>query len=232
MHLGIKEIVPSVKNESKIDNKISKIADNTIDNIVKVDYIKVKADAPFDFNNGIIFFCKDKSKNIYEFYTVADGEIKPLEAKQNSTQIDYMGNSYNISFSYSIYNNSIVLYNKPVSANSETNALAMPIKNCIDKVLVTLSHGQQIDYTEYKVLLNINTSEVTDFLNKCNLSSINKIMSIDICDDLSKAIVRSDYGNDKYYFCNIVKGKVIKMKNYVNIELTSCLFIDNDTIFI
>jgi hypothetical protein len=174
----------------------------------------------------------DKVKNISKFYTVEDGKLKPLETKQISTKIHYMGYSYNIKFNYSIYKNTIVLQDNSSGAASSTSAYAVPIKNCIDKVLVILSHGSQSNYTEYKMLLNVSTLEITDFLSKCNLSSIDSIREIDMSDDLSNAIIISGNSeNDKYYFCDIAKGQITEMKSYVNSELTTCRFIDNDTIF-
>lgn len=135
---------------------------------VEVSYIK--ADDSYYISNGLAF-----SKSGV-FCIVNDGKLKPLDTKTASIELQHNGVSLSIRYAYTVYNGQLYTVELDTEDMNQNPLMyyrsITPLRGSCDEAWLCLMYESNGDYTQYPLLLNAVTGEVTDILNGIDLSDI------------------------------------------------------------
>jgi hypothetical protein len=177
---------------------------------------------------GMIIISPEEDKA--DFYGVGEKELAKLQTKHFCKEILYAGITCPIEFNYCVFQGKLLAL--PLYTETPDGFYCTCVHSCSgrpDTLLLTLSTNRQREYTEYKLLLDMSTGEITDFLERCPLEKIEKIQSIDVSEDLAWAVIRSH--EDKYYLCNTNEGSLVLTDDLFETEVEACKFLDNKTVY-
>ncbi|HBI55542.1 MAG TPA: hypothetical protein DDY38_01755 [Firmicutes bacterium] len=178
---------------------------------------------------GTIIISPEEDKP--DFYEVGEKELAKLQTEHFYKEILYAGKTCPIEFNYCLLSQGKLLA-LPLYTETPDGFYCTCVHSCSgrpDTLLLTLSSNRQREYTEYKLLLDMSTGEITDFLKSCSLEKIAKIHNIDVSEDLAWAVIRSS--EDEYYLCNINEGSLVLADDLFENEVEACKFLDDKTVY-
>lgn len=177
---------------------------------------------------GTIIISPEEDKP--DFYEVGEKELAKLQTEHFYKEILYAGKTCPIEFNYCLSQGKLLAL--PLYTETPNGFYCTCVHSCSgrpDTLLLTLSTNRQREYTEYKLLLDMSTGEITDFLKSCPLEKIEKIQSIDVSEDLAWAVIRSH--EDKYYLCNTNEGSLVLTDDLFETKVEACKFLDDKTVY-
>ncbi|MDF3000402.1 MAG: hypothetical protein K0Q48_521 [Bacillota bacterium] len=248
-NIGNAETIPQSDNTSETD-KIHIDSTSNVDGLVNINYLKL--DESYEYNDSVIFtYSKSGDFSNGAYYRVVDDQLIPTATKRVETTFDFREYSWSVRFDYTIIDGKLYTHNIPDSqlpeiADSEAvscYASAMKGENT-QKVLLRLPfpHASLLDYSEYYVIFDIKTGEITDFLKGSRLDRLTDFThEIDFNDDFTRAIVTT-YNSATYngyqetYYCDIPGKNLVPLKKVTGQDVAAdeeieCWFLDNDTLF-
>ncbi len=92
---------------------------------------------------------------------------------------------------------------------------------------LTVSYGRQDDYSEYTLLLNLNTQEVTDIFDGCGVDQLSGITNTVFSSDMSKALITCDNGASVYY-CDMNTKTLLSVSEFTGTPVSAAWFLDDN----
>lgn len=224
-HIETSDVVLPVKDEPEQSGNIEHISSTTIDDAVTVEYIRM--DGTFDYANGIVYLYEDGAPTAA--YAVANEQLALLEAHHESLEYVWNGLAYSVNFNW--YENGGIVYASVRDYDMDTSAawIVRAIEGITDCVAVTISFGQQIEYTELPLLYDLNSHEIIGLFDGCEELQSRQINHTEIAPDLSGVLASCDLGTDWYYY-DVQMKTLLSLNELCNKKLKDAWFIDNNTV--
>ncbi|MGM9520902.1 MAG: hypothetical protein ACI3VB_00300 [Oscillospiraceae bacterium] len=234
LHISAAEEVLPVEEEPECDGRVEVIHRDTVGGAFEVEYIRIGGG--FDIINGVIcLYDTDETQTFYNggrvtFYGVGDGGVSVLPAEHFETELSWSGGTYPIEFDWCVNDGELALFAYGTkSAGNDLYWGASPIPGRTDAVLLTMSAGRQDTYTEQLLLLDIETSAVTDPLEGCGVEELTGIINTEFSPDLRRALISTDKGETIWY-CDADTHTLTPVRELAGRDVDGSWFIDNDTL--
>lgn len=223
-HIETSNVVLPIEDEPEQSGKIEHISSSTLDGAVTVDYIRVNG--TFDYANGIVYLYENGTPAAA--YAVENKRPVLLEAHHESFEYEWNGLTYLFNFDW--YENGGVLYASARDYDRDTSAawVVRAMEGHTDCVALTLSFGQQIEYTELPLLYDLNTNEIINLLDQCEELKSRQINHTEIAPNLSGILVSCDLGRDWYYY-EVQAQTLLSLNELCGRKLRDVWFVDNNT---
>lgn len=225
-HISTPDVGLPEEDEPQQSKDVEKIYETDIDNAVNVEYIRINGN--FDYGRGLIYFYGE-AEDGSAFYTVKDGQ--PAKLKTNEVRLIYTweGTEYNIEFNWCEEDGAIYVNSTGKAPANDAFWYVSPINGRTDVVTLTVSYGRQDDYSEYTLLLNLNTQEVVDVFDGCDVNQLSGITSTMFSSDMSKALITCDNSASVYY-CNMNTKTLFRVSEFIGTSVNAAWFLDYNTI--
>lgn len=225
-HISTPDVVLPEEDEPQLSNDVEIIYKTDIENAVNVEYIRI--DGNFDYGRGLIYFYSEADGGS-AFYTVKDGQLEELKTNETSLTYTWKGTEYDIEFSWCEEDGAIYVYSTGKEPASDSFWYVSPVNGRTDVVALTVSYGRQDDYSEYTLLLNLNTQEVTDIFDGCGVDQLSGITNTVFSSDMSKALITCDNGASVYY-CDMNTKTLLSVSEFTGTPVSAAWFLDDNTI--
>lgn len=224
-HIETPDFGLPVEDEPDQSGEIENIGSTTLDGKVSVEYVRV--DGTFDWSNGIVHLYENGDPTAA--YAVDNGQLVPLEAHNEAFEYAWNGETYSINFNW--YENGGVVYANARDFDRNTSAAweVRAIEGNTDYVALTISYGQQIEYTQYPLLYDLNAKKVIGLLDGCEELKSRQINQTKIAPDLSGVLVSCDLGAGLYYY-DVKDRTLLSLNDLCGKKLKDAWFVDNDTV--
>lgn len=218
-HIPNPEIVQPFCEERQQAVRIETVYETAIENAVHIEYLRL--DGRFDYGGGV-FFLPDETT----FYTIKDGQTVELPTHETKITCLWGGTEYAIDFCWCETDGEIRVHSMGKTPANDAAWTVTPLRGRTDSVLLTVSCGRQDEYSEYQLLLSLQTQEVTDILEGCGL---NNIISAAFSDDLSQAILTGG-ADAEVYFYDIARKKLRPVSALAGEPVSAAWFLDERTL--
>ncbi len=136
----------------------------------KVNYTYLTVPVQSHARNGLVLVCADEimmnSGNHFDAYKIENGEMVKLERKVFSRTYTVLGNTIPIDFEWVAHeNNCVITYSQDKDALYRKLNYAGPLEATVFELSCKVQGADgETHYTDYPVLINMNTGELTDIL--------------------------------------------------------------------
>lgn len=228
-------VPPLGEGENQQDQQIS-IVDNTeFEDMVDVEYIRVKGGFGHTTMGGIVYANDVEAGRVITAYAVVDGELSELEAHKETLEYTWKDNTYKIDFNWYDNNGVIKAFGRNFDLDTVTEWIVSGGNDGF--VVLDLSRGSQIDYGMYPLLYNLKTHEVVDVLSECEELKSQNILEAYFSSDLSKILVTCgqvaisyDDENSTVYCYDIVSKTLQSLTELCQMDVKRAWFLDDDTV--
>ena len=239
-HMEEREQVPS----SSVSPGGPDISNAEIGQLVKAQYIKMDS-YRYGFSNGLLtdLTWDEDWKTLLDarFWEPRDGELIPVEVDMHTAQVDvpFRDIRYQGEFWWFIYNGRLDFFTGDNRAWDEEgehawdwNFSLVPGRN--DVLLLRLSTGTQMDYTEYPFLYHLDTGEAEDILAGTGADKLEYAYCYDWSENMRRCIILTGNRLDDQltWFCDLDAGTLVRADELADIEIYTAAFADNDTLIL
>ena len=220
------------------------ISQAEIGQLVKAQYIKMDS-FRYGYSVGLLsdLTWSDNWKTLVDakFWEVRDNELSPVEVDMQTSQIDITLNGirYQGEFWWLIHEGQLDYFtgdNRSFDEDGEHewdwNLSAVPGRT--DVLLLRLSQGRQLEYTEYPFLYHLDTGEAEDILAGTGADELEYAYGYDWSENFRRAIILTgnQLGEEKTWLCDRDTGTVSRLDELVDIDVYTAAFGDNDTLIL
>lgn len=218
------EILLPIEDEPTQTEAIELVGSAKLDNSVSVQYIRI--DGTYDYGNGIVYLYENSAPTAY---IVENGQLTQLEA--HSEALEYVWNDLTYSISFDYYEKNGTIYASARDFDLDTSAAweVQAMEGRSDCVALTISYGQQIEYTQYPLLYDLNTKKIIGLLDDCAELQNRQITQTKIAPDLSGVLVFCDLGTDVYYY-DVKENSLLSLNELCGKKLKDAWFIEPNTV--
>lgn len=228
-------VPPLGEGEGEQDQQITIVDNAEFEDMVDVEYIRVKGGFGHTTMGGIVYANDVEAGRVITAYAVVDGELSELEAHKESLEYTWGDNTYKIDFNWYDNNGVIRTFGRNFDLDTGTEWLTCGEKD--GYVHLELSHGSQIDYGMYPLLYNLKTHEVVDVLSECEELKSQNILEAYFSPDLSKILVTCgeaaisyEEENSTVYCYDIVNKTLQSLTELCQMDVKWAWFLDDDTV--
>lgn len=181
-------------------------------------------------NSGVFLVCDDpiqmNSGNRYSAYYESDGSFIPLESQLFERDYHILGNEIHLSFEWVTYQDTVVItyaesedqFIKPKMSGNATSSLF--------SLTVNLPNG--LGHTNYPVLINLESGELTDICAGTGVEQIPGICQSAISEDLQKMLLADDQHN--LYYVDLVAKTTYSLDQISGRHVDECTLIGNSLV--
>lgn len=220
------------------------ISQADIGQLVKAQYIKMDS-YRYGFSAGLLNdpTWSDDWKTLLDakFWEVQDGELVPVEVDMQTSQVDitFRGIHYQGNFWWFVQDGQLDFFtgdNRTIDEDGEHewdwNLSPVPGRN--DVLLLRLSTGRQMEYTEYPLLYHLDTGETEDILAGTGANQLEYAYGYDWSENMRRAIILTGNRLDdqQTWFCDLDAGTLTQVNELVDLEIYTAAFADNDTLIL
>lgn len=228
-------VPPLGEGEAEQDQQISIVDNAEFEDMVGVEYIRVKGGFGHTTMGGIVYANDVEAGRVITAYAVVDGELSELEAHKETLEYTWEDNTYSIDFNWYDNNGNIRTFGRNYDLDTGTEWIASGGNDGF--VTLTLSRGSQIDYGMYPLLYNLKTHEVADVLSECEELKSQNILEAYFSSDLSKILVTCgevaisyDDENSTVYCYDIANKTLQSLTELCQMDVKWAWFLDDDTV--
>ena len=187
---------------------------------VTVQYLRLTG--RWDDENGILCRWRDEARTEADFYAVTDGGLQPLEARHLTTTVSWSGTDYAVDLRWATFGDAL-----RVQAFGNQNWDVSYLEGRTDAVLLRLTQGTGGAYSEYALLLDLESGETTDLFAGTGAEELTNVVRITPSGDLRRAIFSCDYG-ERLYLCDLEKKTTTPVEEVLGSQVDGLWFIAGD----
>ena len=222
----------------------------TIDKLVKAQYIRMNGDFQYSSNNLLYQYEYDEEfqdSRPAEFWTIKDGQLVSVDITINQSEfsINRGGTTYRGVIDWCKWNGGIEVFTARLTENTKGNEPTASIEVSVlpgrtDKVILRLGHGRQKDFYCYYMLYDLVTEQVEDFLANTDVKNLvqddSRLYDAVWNKDMSGAILRLRSEDEvTEYYLNMKTGDAIEIGALIGAAETAeatAVFADNTTLLL
>lgn len=241
-HMEEREQVPN--SSAKPDGP--DVSNAEIGELVKAQYIKMDS-YRYGYSSGLLnnlTWSEDwKTLLDYKFWEVKDNELIPVEVDMQTGRVDitYDGIHYQGDFWWFLRDGQLDYFTSDndgydEETGQEWNWYFTPIPSRNDLLLLHLSRGRQIEYTEHHFLYHLDTGEAEDLLAGVDLASLEQPDGAIWSDDFRLALITGraseefPYGREWLY--DREAGTITDVTELGGVGADSAMFADSNTLIL
>lgn len=202
---------------------------------LKAQYIHTAAVANYE-GEGVFKVCIDEYEmnqgSSYLVYAIEDNEFVAYPNKHFTNEYTIFDNKFYVDFEYSICNGKLVLTHVSAERDEEKwriENVAMGANEVLITFYCSLPDGGNLSYP---MVLNVETHELTDFLQNMDAKTLfsslsQRIKHIRFVNPDTVIVERSD---GEYFYFNIVTGEVFDLKRISGLEIEDCALVQNQIV--
>lgn len=225
-HISTPDVGMPQEDKSRQSDDVEKVYETDIGDAVNIEYIRINGE--FDYGRGLIYLYGGEEGSP-AFYSVKDGQLAKLKTNETKLAYTWRGTGYDIEFSWCEEDGAIYVHSSGKTPAGDSYWYVSPINGRTDTVVLTVSCGRQDEYSEYTLLLNLNTREVTDLFDSCGVVQLSGITSTVFSSDISKALITCNNDSSVYY-CDMNAKTLIMVSEFTGASVNSAWFLDDNTI--
>lgn len=221
------------------------VSNTEIGELVKAQYIKM--DKHYGMSAGLLndlTWSEDRKTLLdYKFWEVKNNELIPVEVDMKAGQMDitYDGIRYQGTFWWFIHEGTLDYFTADTDGyNEETGQewhwYFSPISGRTDALLLHLSRGRQIEYTEHHFLYHLDTGEAEDLLAKADLAALEQPDGAIWSEDFRLGLITGQaneqfpYGREWLY--DRKTGTLTDVRDLGGVGADSAMFADENTLIL
>ena len=194
---------------------------------VTVQYLRLTG--RWDDENGILCHWRDEARTEASFYAVTDLGLQELEAHRLITTVTWNGADYSIDLQWTVWEGTLRVQAFGKQPGNDTYWEVSYLEGRTDAVLLRLSQGRGEDYSEYAMLLDLSTGEVTDLFAGTGAEQLTDVVEITFSSDLRRAIFSCDNG-EQLYLCDLEKKTLVPVEEVLGDQVDGIWFIAGDRV--
>lgn len=228
-NIETKETVPSYSGANVEDGTINKLGGADIDDEVSVYYLK--GNGLVQANGGLIYASRyDRTGEA--FFDIAQGGLVELPSTRVEFPYSFQGTDFNIKFDYTVYNGKLYIHVMPENLDVNPYKYGWNVHTAgdsTDKVWLVLPYLANGDYSEYPLLLDINTCEVTDVFAGFSFDGI-IATRWQFADDMSYALIMgyAEGYETEFWICDIDKGTLTTVSELTGRSINDCYILEGN----
>lgn len=230
-NIETKETVPSYNGENVEGGTINKMGDTDIDDEVSVYYLK--GNGLVQANRGLIYTSRyDRTGEA--FFDIARDGLVELPSTRVEFPYSFQGTDFDIKFDYTVYDGKLYIHVMPENLDINPYKYGWNIHTAgdsTDKAWLVLPYPTNGDYSEYPLLLDINTCELTDVFAGVSFDGI-IAARWQFADDMSYALVMgyTEGYETEFWICDIAKNTLINVSELTGRTINDCYILEGNTI--
>ena len=212
--------------------------------LVKAQYIKMDS-YRYGFSNGLLtdLTWSDDWKTLQDakFWEPRDGELVPVEVDMHTSKVDitFRDLHYQGEFYWYVRDGQLDYFSGDHRAWDEDgerewdwNLSPIPGRN--DALLLRLSTGRQIEYTEYPFLYHLDTGEAEDILAGTGADRLEYAYGCEWSENMRRAIILTGNQLDGQltWFCDLDTKTLVRVDELADIDVYTAAFADDDTLIL
>lgn len=224
------------------------ISQADIGQLVKAQYIRMDSHVWYGYNGGLLnslTWSEDRRTLLdAKFWEAQDNELVPVQVDMRASQVDIMldGIHYQGEFYWFVREGQLYCfagdnrgYNEDLELDYDWNLTIIPGRT--DALLLRLSQGRQMDYTEYPFLYHLDTGEVEDILADTGVDKLKHAYGYDWSENFRRAIILTGnhMGEEATWICDLEAGTLSRLDDLVKLDDTdacTAAFADNDALIL
>lgn len=220
------------------------ISQAEIGELVKAQYIKMDS-YQYGYSGGLLnnlTWSEDRKTLVdAQFWEARDNELVPVEVDMQTSQIDitFRDIHYQGEFWWFLHKGQLVFFTGDNRTWDEEGEHAWDwnfslVPGRTDVLLLRLSTGTQMDYTEYPFLYHLDTGEAEDILAGTGVDKLEYAYGWDWSENMRRAIILCDnrLGMSQTWFCDLDAKTLVQVDELADIEIYTAAFADNDTLIL
>lgn len=220
------------------------ISNAEIGQLVKAQYIKMDS-YRYGFSNGLLtdLTWDEDWKTLLDakFWEPKDGGLIPVEVDMHTAQVDvtFRDIHYQGEFYWYVQDGQLDYFSGDHRTWDEEGEQAWdwnlsPIPGRNDTLLLRLSTGTQMEYTEYPLLYHLDTGEAEDILAGTGADKLEYAYGYEWSENMRRCIILTGNRLDDQltWFCDLDTGTLVRVDELADIEIYTAAFADNDTLIL
>lgn len=220
------------------------ISQAEIGQLVKAQYIRMDS-RRYGFSNGLLndLTWSDDWKALLDakFWEVQEGKLIPVEINMNTSTVDitFKGIRYQGEFYWFVQEGELCClspdnrsYDETAELETDWNLTEIPGRT--DAVLLRLSTGRQIEYTEYPMLYHLDTGEAEDILAGTGADQLEHAYSYEWSENMRRAIILTGGGPDEIqtWLCDREAKTLTLLDSLVDIDVYTAAFAGSNALIL
>ena len=219
-----------------------------IGELVKAQYIRLDNHVWYGYDGGLLnslTWSEDRRTLLdAKFWEAQDNELVPVQVDMRASQVDIMldGIHYQGEFYWFVREGQVCCfagdhrgYDEDLELDYDWNLSTIPGRT--DALLLRLSRGRQIGYTEYPFLYHLDTGEAEDILAGTGVEKLEHAYDYEWSQNLRQAIILTGNGVDDggTWICDLEAGTLSDLNDLVKIDgidMYTAAFADNDALIL
>lgn len=221
-----------------------------IGKLVKAQYIRLDSHSWYGYSGGLLnCLTWDEDYRYHrlldaKFWEVRDNELVPVQVDMKTNQVDitYKGIRYQGEFHWFVREGQVCCfagdyrnYDEDLELDYDWNLSVIPGRT--DALLLRLSQGRQMDYTEYPFLYHLDTGEVEDILAGTGVDKLEYVYNYDWSENFRRAIILTGnhFDYDETWICDLETKTLSNLNDLAKLDdADSCTaaFADDDTLIL
>lgn len=223
------------------------ISQADIGELVKAQYIRLDSHTRYGYSGGLLNnLTWDED---YRYHTLLDAkfweprgnELVPVQVDMQTSQVDitFRGLHYQGEFYWFVRGGQICCfagdyrgYDEDLELDYDWNLTIIPGRT--DALLLRLSQGRQMDYTEYPFLYHLDTGEVEDILAGIDMDRPGLAYSYEWSEDMRRALILYRFGPEaedpQEWLCDLEAKTLTRMENLTDVGAQYASFLDDNTL--
>lgn len=179
--------------------------------------------------SGVFLLCTDsvemKQGSHYDAYTVdEDGQLTRLEDHLFNNAFVLDGSRYHLTLDWAEHDGSAVCTYIPADSPACIMSLSGNVNETLFLLRDRLSQDGSTVYTNYPVLVDLESGELTDFLANCKLNNIPNICSAAFSPDRKGLLLAQEGG--ALYYCDLGSSVVYSLDELSSEPVKACAIAD------
>lgn len=179
--------------------------------------------------NGVFLLCTDsvemKQGSHYDAYTLdEDGQLTRLESNLFNNAFVLDSNRYHLTLNWVEHDGNAVCTYIPADSPACIMVLSGNVNETLFLLRDRLSQDGNTVYTDYPVLIDLESGELTDFLAKCKLNNISNICNVAFSPDRKGLLLAQEGG--ALYYCDLGSNVVYSLDELSNEPVKACAIAD------
>lgn len=228
-NIETKETVPSYNGDDIEDGVINEIGDADIDGEVSVYYFN--GNGVVQVIDGLIYTSRyDRTGEA--FFDITQEGLVELPSTRVEFPYSFRGTDFNIKFDYTVYDGELYINVLPENLDINPYKYAWnmyPANDGADKAWLVLPYPTDGDYSEYPLLLDIDTLELTDVFAGISFDGI-IAARWQFADDMSYALVMgyTEGYETGFWICDIDKKTLTNVSELTGRTINDCYILEGN----
>lgn len=218
------------------------VSNAEIGELVKAQYIRLDS-RRYGFSDGLLndLTWSDDWKTLLDakFWEPKEGELSPVQVDMQTSEVDitFKGLHYKGEFYWFVRDGQLSYFtpdNRDYDEEQgiETDWNLSPVPGRTDVLLLRLSQGRQMEYSEYPFLYHVDTGEIEDILAGTGTDQLEYAYGYDWSENFRRAIILTGNWLDDQltWLCDLDTKTLVRLDELVDIDVYTAAFADDDTL--